>query len=276
MSRGLRAHPPVLKRFGQHFLIDSDVLEAIADALNPPSGDVIVEIGSGRGALTDVLVRQAHGSQLVLAIEIDRALAAILIKRFQAVPNVRVIEGDILEMDVASLADAPFVVAGNVPYYITTPILFRVLRPPFPRRVVFLLQREVADRIVASPGSKTYGALSVTIQAISDAVIVCNVPAAAFKPPPKVESAVVRITPRATGLIEPHEVEDFRVFVQGSFGMRRKQMINVLRAVGRQAPADAARVLESLGIDPKARPETLTPEQFVALMRRTAADDATK
>ena len=274
MSRGLRAHPPVLKRFGQHFLIDSDVLEAIADALNPLSGDVVVEIGSGRGALTDVLVRQAHGSQLVLAIEIDRALAAILIKRFQAIPNVRVIEGDILEMDVASLAGAPFVVAGNVPYYITTPILFRVLRPPFPRRAVFLLQREVADRIVASPGSKTYGALSVTIQAISDAVIVCNVPAAAFKPPPKVESAVVRITPRATGLIEPHEVEDFRVFVQGSFGMRRKQMINVLSAVGRQASADAARVLESLGIDPKARPETLTPEQFVALMRRTAAGDA--
>lgn len=267
MPRGSRANPPVLKRLGQHFLMDHVVLEAIADALGPEAADVIVEIGAGRGALTDLLAARTEGSHRVIAIELDRALAAILVKRYAASPNVTIVEGDVLELDVAGLAESSFVVAGNVPYYITTPILFHVLRPPFPRRAVFLVQREVADRMVAPPGSKTYGALSVTIQAMSSAEIVRYVPASAFKPPPKVESAVVRITPRETGLIETDEVDEFRVLVQGAFGMRRKQMVNVLRAVGRVSAADAMAILEGIGVDPHARPETLSPGQFVLLLR---------
>lgn len=272
MSRGSRANPPVLKRLGQHFLIDQVVLEAIANALNPAPGDVVIEIGPGRGALTDLLVRRAQGTQRVIAIEIDRALAANLVERYATSPNVTIVESDVLELDVAAIAKSSFVVAGNVPYYITTPILFHVLRPPFPRCAVFLVQREVADRIVAPPGSKTYGALSVTIQAMSDATIIRNVAASAFKPPPNVESAVVRITPRASRLIETHEVDAFRAFVQGAFGMRRKQMVNVLRAVRRIAPADAVTILENIGIDPHARPETLAPAQFVSLMRISGAE----
>lgn len=270
MPRGLRANPPVLKRLGQHFLMDQAVLETISSALNPASGDVIVEIGAGRGALTDLLSRMTNGTQQVIAIELDRALAANLVERYAAAPNVTIVESDVLEVDVAEIAKSSFVVAGNVPYYITTPILFHVLRPPFPRRAVFLVQREVADRMVAAPGSKTYGALSVTIQAMSEAEIIRYVPATAFKPPPKVESAVVRITPRETGLIQTHEVDAFRVFVQGAFGMRRKQMVNVLRAVGRVAPAAAVAILEGLGIDSRARAETLSPVQFAELMRATA------
>ncbi len=274
MPRGSRANPPVLKRLGQHFLMDQVVLDSISNALDPASGDVIVEIGAGRGALTDLLARMENGTLQVIAIELDRALAANLIERYAAAPNVTILESDVLEVDVAEIAKSSFVVAGNVPYYITTPILFHVLRPPFPRRAVFLVQREVADRMVAAPGSKTYGALSVTIQAMSDAEIVRYVPAAAFKPPPKVESAVVRITPRASGLIETYEVDAFRVFVQGAFGMRRKQMVNVLRAVGRLAPAEAVVILEGLGIDPRARPETLSPGLFVSLMRAAGAGAA--
>jgi len=273
MPRGSRANPPVLKRLGQHFLMDQVVLEAIANAVDPAPADVVVEIGAGRGALTDLLSRLANGTQPVIAIELDRALAAKLIERYVDVPNVTVVESDVLELDVAHIAKSSFVVAGNVPYYITTPILFHVLRPPFPRRAVFLVQREVADRMVAAPGSKTYGALSVTIQAMSDAEIIRYVPATAFKPPPKVESAVVRITPRESGLIETREVDPFRVFVQGAFGMRRKQMVNVLRAVGRVAPAEAVTILQGLGIDPMARPETLSPVQFVALMRAAGRGD---
>ncbi len=271
MPRGARANPPVLKRLGQHFLMDQVVLESIAAALDPGPGDVIIEIGAGRGGLTDILAKGAARTQPLIAIELDRALAAKLVDRYATSPNVTIVESDVLKLDVATIAKGPFVVAGNVPYYITTPILFHVLRPPFPRRAVFLVQREVADRIVAPPGSKTYGALSVTIQAMSEAVIIRYVPAAAFKPPPKVESAVVRITPRPIGLIETGEVESFRVFVQGAFGMRRKQMVNVLRAVRRIAPAEAVIALESLGIDPHARPETLAPSKFVALMRATAS-----
>jgi len=264
MARGTRAHPPVLKRLGQHFLTDQSALNAIADALTPAPQDAVIEIGPGRGSLTDLLAARA---QRLTVIEIDHALADNLRDRYRTSGNVTVIEDDVLKVDVGALAGGPFVVAGNVPYYITTPILFHVLRPPFPRHAVFLVQREVGERIVASPGSRTYGALSVTVQAFSDATIVRHVPATAFRPPPKVESSIVRITPRVQGLIMPAEVEPFRVFVQAAFGMRRKQMVNVLRAVRRMAPADASAMLEAAGLDPHARPETLSPSQFVTLMR---------
>ena len=270
MAPASRRHPPVLKRLGQHFLIDSEVLRAIATTVAAAPGDAIVEIGPGRGELTDLLSDNAGDAQRLLAIELDRALAANLRNRYAGRENVTIVEGDVLEINVAELAGAPYVVVGNVPYYITTPILFHVLRPPFPRRAVFLVQREVADRIVAPPGSRTYGALSVTIQAMSTAEIIRYVPASAFKPPPKVESAVVCVTPRDQGVIDASEVDAFRVFVQGAFSMRRKQMINVLRAVGRMPTEVAATMLSQLDIDPRARPETLSPEQFAQLMRATS------
>lgn len=263
--RGSRTNPPALKRFGQHFLIDRTALESIANAVVAEPGDTIVEIGPGRGALTDILAERPNR---LVAIEIDRALSENLRERYASNGRVTIVERDVLETNVAELAGGPFVVVGNVPYYITTPILFHVLHPPFPRSAVFLVQKEVAERIVAAPDSKAYGALSANVQAIARAEILRTVPAGAFKPPPKVESSVVRVTPRADPLISPDEVDPYRGFVQALFGMRRKQLGNALRSAAQLTADEAAVVLSDLGIDPKARPETLSPLQFAELMRR--------
>lgn len=268
--RGKRANPPVLKKFGQHFLADQRVLEAIASAVAPHEGDTIVEIGPGRGALTDILAGLPNP---LIAVEIDRALAAQLRERYSSRTNVTIVESDVLQVNVAELAGSPFVVVGNVPYYITTPILFHVLTPPFPRHAVFLVQREVAERIVADAGSRTYGALSANVQAIARAEILLHVPPGAFRPPPKVDSAVVRITPRKDPLITPDEADRFRGFVQGLFSMRRKQIGNVLRSVGSISAEESAAALETLGIDARARPETLSPPVMVALMRKLQETD---
>jgi 16S rRNA (adenine1518-N6/adenine1519-N6)-dimethyltransferase len=266
--RDARANPPVLKKFGQHFLHDQSVLEAIAAAVAPEADETIIEIGPGRGALTRLLVRYPNR---LIAIEIDRALSENLRREFAGNDRVSIVEEDVLQVDVGSLSNGPFTVVGNVPYYITTPILFHIVRPPLPRRAVFLVQREVAERIVAPPGSRTYGALSANVQAMSRAEILRDVPAGAFSPPPKVESSVIRLTPRADPLISADEVEPYRTFVQALFGMRRKQMGNALRSGGNLSAAQAAAVLEKLEIDPQVRPEMLSPEQFASLMRECRA-----
>ena len=262
--RGERRNPPVLKRFGQHFLTDKSVLATIVDSVSPRPGDTIVEIGPGRGVLTDELARLPND---LVAIEIDHLLSEKLKERYASNERVKVVEADVLDVDLASVANGPFVVVGNVPYYITTPILFHVLHRPLPRHIVLLVQREVAERIVALPGSKQYGALSVNVQVAADAEIIRHVPPAAFSPPPKVDSAVIRILPRSNSMINDDEAERFRSFVQGLFGMRRKQVGNVLRSVTQLSPADAVTVLQSLGIDPRARPETLSVLDFVSLLR---------
>lgn len=263
-----RALPPVLKRFGQHFLDDQAALEDIADAVRAGPDDVVVEIGPGRGALTEMLLERAGR---VIVVEIDRQLAARLRERYRGNPRITVVEGDILAVRFADLVDGPFIVVGNVPYYITTPILFHALQAPLPRRCVFLVQREVAERIVATPGSRQYGALSVNVQAVARGEIVRGVPPGAFSPPPKVESSVVRLTPLETTLIPVEELAEFRTFVLSIFGMRRKQIANVLRAVRRVSLEEANRILAAEGIDPQARPETLSPVQLASLMRATRA-----
>jgi 16S rRNA (adenine1518-N6/adenine1519-N6)-dimethyltransferase len=259
-----RGFPPVLKRLGQHFLNDSEALRDIADALRVGKEDLVVEIGPGRGALTElILARAGH----VIAVELDRELAARLRKSHEGDPRLTVIEADILEVSFRDIVTGPFAVVGNVPYYITTPILFHVLQAPLPTRAVFLVQKEVAERIVAPPGSREYGALSVNVQAIARPEIVRDVPASAFSPPPKVDSCVVRITPLEKTLVPVEDLQEFRVFVQAVFGMRRKQLGNVLRSVRRISLEDASRILVEQGIDPQARPETLAPAQLAALMR---------
>ena len=256
--------PPVLKRFGQHFLRDQSVLHAIADAASAEPNETIIEIGPGRGALTDLLAARPNR---LIAVEIARLLAASLRERYADKPNVSIIEQDVLDVDVASLSDGPFVVAGNVPYYITTPILFHVMRPPYPRHAVFLVQREVAERMVSPAGSKSYGALSANLQAVATAEIIRNVPPGAFSPPPKVDSAVVRVVPRTDPIITPDEVNSYRGFVQALFGMRRKQIGNSLRSAANLSTGDAAAVLSKLGMDPKGRAESLSPPDLVRLMR---------
>ena len=263
-GRRPRAFPPALKRLGQHFLTDRKVLARIADALALAPDETVVEIGPGRGALTELLLERAGR---VVVIELDRALAESWRTRAAMEPRLTVIEGDVLEIDLAEAAGGgPFVLAGNVPYYITTPILFHALRRPRPDRALYLVQREVAERIVAMPGGKEYGALSVNVQSVATAEILFGVPAKAFSPPPKVESAVVRITPRADPVVSEDEEAPFRAFVQEAFGLRRKQMRRVVRTIARLDAEKAEAVLAAAGVDPEARPETLSPADFARVM----------
>jgi len=258
------ALPPARKSLGQHFLSDRRILGRIADALQLQGGETVVEIGPGRGALTDILAERAGR---LIAVEVDRALAAMLRERYERRNNVLIAEADVLQVSLGELAAGPFVLVGNVPYYITTPILFHALEHPRAERSVYLVQREVADRLTAVPGSKEYGALTVNVAAVARADMLFKVPAGAFSPPPKVDSAVVRITPLAEPLVTRDEEEPLRKLVQGSFGMRRKQMRRVIRTLRSLGAEEAETMLAAAGIDPEARPETLSAEQFVTLLR---------
>jgi 16S rRNA (adenine1518-N6/adenine1519-N6)-dimethyltransferase len=262
-------------RLGQHFLADPNLLRKIVAALDPQPGDVVVEIGPGTGNLTRILAPLVHR---VVAIEKDRRLAECLREAGGGMgdaDNVTIVEADALRVDWHSLilpvprpvSPVPFKVIGNIPYSITSPLIEKALTPPLPERVVFLVQREVADRIAAGAGSKRYGALSVGVQAVCRVEKLFTVKAGAFRPVPKVDSALVRLTPHAEPLIGLEETGAFRAFVSACFSRRRKQLRNaVMAATGRPAAAVSA-LLEALGLESRARPETLPPEAFVRLLR---------
>ena len=256
--------PRPKKRLGQHFLTDPRLLARIADALGATREDTVLEIGPGRGSLTTQLLDRAGR---VIAIELDRELAPMLAEKLQHEPRFQMVEGDVLEQDLGALAGGAYLLVGNVPYNITTPILFHAMRRPRPTRAVYLVQKEVADRVVAAPGSEAYGALSVNVQALATAELLFTIAAGAFNPPPKVESAVIRIVPRTDQLLAPEEEEPFRLLVQRSFGLRRKQMRRVLRTVRGWDAARADVALGAAGIDPESRPETLSPADFLRLLR---------
>jgi 16S rRNA (adenine1518-N6/adenine1519-N6)-dimethyltransferase len=230
------------KRFGQHFLHDPRVLARIVDAVSPSSGDLIVEIGPGEGALTRPLLQRVAAIEV---IEIDRDLAASL----RQTPGVTVHEADALEFDFAAFP-AGVRLVGNLPYNISTPLLFRLAR--FAGRVRdmhFMLQLEVVERMVAAPSTPEYGRLSVALQARFRMQKLFNVSKGAFRPPPRVESAVVRLAP----LSEPLWIDDD--LLRTAFSARRKQLRNALPGV------DWAR----LGIDPTLRPENLSPADYARL-----------
>jgi 16S rRNA (adenine1518-N6/adenine1519-N6)-dimethyltransferase len=269
------------KRLGQHFLTDRNILQRIVDALEPAPDDVVVEIGAGKGSLTALLApRVGH----VIAIEKDRRLAAEcgMWNAECGIENATVVQGDALKVSWHALVDARtdiphsafrtpnFKIIGNIPYGITSPLLDQALTPPLPARVVFLVQAEVADRIAAPPGSKAYGALSVGVQAVCRVERLFTVRAGAFTPPPKVHSAVVRLTPLAQPLVAPQEIAAFRAFVTACFTRRRKQLRNVVMAATGRSAAVVAAGLAGLGLDPVVRPETLAPEIFVRLLRWSA------
>jgi len=263
------SYPKPRKWLGQHFLTDPRILGRIADVLAITKDDTVVEIGPGRGALTEQLVARA---KRVVAIEIDRDLAKLLREKYAGDERVTVIENDVLDVNLGEVAGGPYLVAGNVPYNITTPILFHALEFPRAARAVYLVQREVAERVVAAPASENYGALSANLQALASAELVFKVAAGAFTPPPKVESAVLRITPRADPLVSADEEAPFRAMVVGAFGFRRKQMQRVVRELWGLGAVEAAEILERAEIEPTARPEVLTPLDFARLLRaRTAS-----
>ncbi|MDQ6828819.1 MAG: 16S rRNA (adenine(1518)-N(6)/adenine(1519)-N(6))-dimethyltransferase RsmA [Gemmatimonadota bacterium] len=254
--------PPIRKSLGQHFLSDVRILGRIADAIQIVPGETVIEIGPGRGALTEAL--RTRGAR-VIAVEVDRMLSEMLAKRYAGDDAVRIVQGDALETDFAELAGGAYALVGNVPYYITTPLIFHALERPRASRSVFLVQREVATRMASPPGVKEYGALSVNVQSVARVELLFAVPAASFHPPPKVESAVVRLTPLAEPMVAPEREARVRSFVQEIFGLRRKQMRRVLRTVAKLDVDAANAILATCEIDPEARPETLAPAQFTRL-----------
>jgi 16S rRNA (adenine1518-N6/adenine1519-N6)-dimethyltransferase len=264
VSRVPEGLPRARKRLGQHFLTDGRILDRIVGALGLQGTETVIEIGPGRGALTDRLVRQCGR---LVAIELDRDLVPYLRERYAAAPHVSVLEADVLEVDLAAAAGGPFVLAGNVPYYITTPILFHALRAPRPTRAVYLVQKEVADRVTAVPGSKIYGALTVNVQVVAHAESICAVPPKAFRPAPAVDSAVMLLTPLERPLLEPEEEDGFRRFVQAIFAQRRKQLKALLRPIWGTDADETIRRLEALGIPPTERAEQLPPARFVEMYR---------
>src|SRR5258705_11069913 len=225
-SRPRGKFPPTRKSLGQHFLTDRRILGRIADALQLKGGETVLEIGPGRGALTDILAERAGR---LIAIEYDRALAELLRQRYAKRGNVLIAEADVLEVALGDLAAGPYVLVGNVPYYITTPIVFHALVPPRADRAVYLVQREVAQRLSARPGSKEYGALTVNVGAVARAETLFGVPAGAFSPPPKGGSGVVRITPPAEPRASPAEERPVPTPRRGAFRMRRQPMRRCVR-----------------------------------------------
>jgi 16S rRNA (adenine1518-N6/adenine1519-N6)-dimethyltransferase len=254
------------KRFGQHFLTRADTARRIVDLARIDPGDTVLEIGPGLAALTDLLAAKAAR---VHAIEIDRDLCRRLRERFAGEPRVLVEEGDVLDVDLAALLgpNAPAVVVANLPYNISTPVLVKLLADPrLFRRLVLMLQRELADRICAPPGSRTYGSLSVLVQLVASARVALRVPPSSFSPPPKVESAVVVIEPFTEQPLDEAERAFVRRVVRTAFTLRRKQLGNCLRPL---TPA-ADELLRRLDIDPRRRPETLAVEEFVRVARALA------
>lgn len=253
--------PRAKRRLGQHFLTDPRLLGRIADALGAGAGDTVLEIGPGPGGLTAALAERAGR---LVAIEKDRHLIPSLRARF---PAAAIVEADALDADWRALAGPRFLVTGNIPYNITSPLIDKALEPPRPERIVFLVQKEVADRVTARPGEPAYGALSVGVQSVARAERLFTVPAGAFRPRPKVDSAVLRLTPLAEPLVSAAEQRRFRRLVVGLFGFRRKQLARGLRELTGWEASRVAGLLEGLGIRAEVRPEVLPAESFVALLR---------
>ena len=210
------------RRLGQHFLARQSIIERIAAAACPEKCETVVEIGPGRGALTSHLIQHAAR---VIAIEIDPVLVQYLRSRFREDTRLQIAEGDVLKTDLGQWG--PVTVAGNLPYYITSPIVYRVLSLiPLLQRAVFLVQKEVAERLTAAPGSRDYGYLTVQTQLLSVPELLFTVPAAAFHPPPKVDSAVVRLMPRAE--LPVPDPAAFLKFAGLCFRQKRKTLRNNL------------------------------------------------
>jgi 16S rRNA (adenine1518-N6/adenine1519-N6)-dimethyltransferase len=262
------------KALSQHFLIDPNLQKKIVAALEPGSGDRVVEIGPGTGALTAHLVD--HVAHLRL-IELDDALAARLGEEYGERPDVQVTHADALELTPAELGiDEEVKVIGNIPYGITSPLIFHLLEArPRPRLIVLTVQREVADRLVARPGVKSFGALTVGVQSVADVEALFPVSRQAFRPRPDVDSMAVRIVPHQPPALTPDREESLRCLTRAAFSRRRKQLQKVLR----QAPEyslsqdEAEALLRAQGIDPAIRPDALAVKDYIRLATALAESD---
>ncbi len=247
-------------RLGQHFLYDPGILRRIAAAAVASADDEVLEIGPGRGSLTRALAAVARR---VTAIEADRRLAGALAEEFRGGP-VTIVAGDALKVPWP----AATVVCGNIPYQITSPLLERALRPPRPARIVFLVQAEVAERLAARPGTRAWGALSAGVRLVAAVERLFSVAPGAFRPPPRVRSALVRLVPLAEPLVASEaEERRTRALIQAGFQRRRQQLRRTLHEAWGIEHGEAERLLAGAGIDPAARIEVLEPARLVALAR---------
>ncbi len=254
------------KSLGQNFLVDPNLQRKIVAALEAGPNDEVLEIGPGKGALTDHL--EGRVGRLVL-VELDDALADGLTRRFAGRADVEVVHGDVLEVDIAARSRDPdaLLVIGNIPYNITTPILFRLLERPRPARIVLMVQDDVADRIAAPVGSKAYGALSVGVRSVAAVERLFRVGRQAFRPVPRVDSAIIRIDPFRPERTGVAEEERLRTVVRATFQWRRKQLGKILRDHPDVAVPDdvAAEAVAAAGVSLTDRPERVSPEAFVRL-----------
>lgn len=260
------------RELGQNFLVDPGARRRIVEAAGIDPEDTVLEIGPGRGALTRGLAERAGTLHLV---ELDRALAAELEKEFADDPHVHVRQADILEVELTSLIPDPSIlkVVGNIPYNVTTPILFHLLEPPRPAEILLMVQKEVAERIASEPGSRSYGALSVGVQAVASVEQVLRVSPGAFRPRPKVDSMVIRIRPRVPPPLSPDEEVALRRLTRSLFQWRRKQLRRILRDHPdlQCSPTQLEALLAAAGARPTDRPETVDPLGFRAMAELLAS-----
>lgn len=253
---------PIRKRFGQHFLHDRNIIERIVDTLDPQPDQNLVEIGPGRGALTVSVLKRAGSLD---AIEVDRDLAALARKDFARFGQLTVHESDALRFDFSSLGKSDLRVFGNLPYNISTPLLFHLMsHANLIQDMLFMLQREVVERMTAVPGNKTYGRLTIMLAAVARVENLFAVGKDAFHPPPRVDSAMVRLVPYRE---PPFPVTDkalFAMVVTTAFSHRRKTLRNALASMATIADIEAA------GQDPSTRPETIDPAGFSAIATQIA------
>ncbi|MED1471870.1 16S rRNA (adenine(1518)-N(6)/adenine(1519)-N(6))-dimethyltransferase RsmA [Bacillus salipaludis] len=257
------------KSLGQNFLIDTNILKKIVEFANITEDTGTIEIGPGIGALTEQLARS---SKKVVAFEIDQRLLPILKDTLDPYSNVKVIHQDVLKADVKEVIKDEFqtiddlMVVANLPYYVTTPIIMKILEEHLPiRGIVVMLQKEVADRISASPGTKDYGSLSIAVQYYTEAETVMIVPKTVFVPQPNVDSAVIRLTRRTTPAVTVKDEGFFFQVTRASFAQRRKTLLNNLTSQlpdGKQKKEQILEALGGCGIDPTRRGETLSLEEF--------------
>jgi 16S rRNA (adenine1518-N6/adenine1519-N6)-dimethyltransferase len=247
------------KRFGQNFLHDHHVIDNILAAVAAKPGDNIAEIGPGQGAITEGILKATDGHLNV--IELDRDLIPIIEGKFNHYPGFKINQGDALEFDFSQLTqEKPMKVVGNLPYNISTPLIFHLLE--YHDRIIdmhFMLQKEVVDRIAAGPREKNYGRLSIMVQYYCDVYSLFVVKPGSFHPVPKVDSAVIRMVPYKELPFPAKDVNVLEKVVRQAFSQRRKTLRNTLKGV------ISGEELESLGIDPSARPETLSVEEYVRI-----------
>ncbi|MFC5569776.1 16S rRNA (adenine(1518)-N(6)/adenine(1519)-N(6))-dimethyltransferase RsmA [Lysobacter yangpyeongensis] len=264
MSRSAAFTEPAKKHLGQHFLHERGIIQKIVQAVNPQPGDRLVEIGPGQGAITFPLLDR-HGELTV--IEFDRDLIFPLTEAARAHGTLEVIHRDVLTVDFTALAHngGPIRLVGNLPYNLSSPILFHALEHAAAiRDMHFMLQKEVVDRMAAGPGSKVYGRLSVMLQAYCHVTPLFTVPPGAFRPPPKVDSAVVRMVPRDPATVAVQDPARFAAVVRDAFGQRRKTLRN---ALSQQCDATT---IEAAGLRPDARAEQIEVAGFVRLANALA------